>query len=171
MREITTYSVQFILYIVVQTLILSHIEFGWGIHPMIYPLFILMLPFQMGTIPLLLTAFAMGIVIDFFMNTFGLHASAAALLAYIRPEIFRLFSPRDGYESFTTPSMSDLGIQWFLPVAGILTLIHHFWFFFLEIFKTDAWFLIARNAILSAIVTFLLMLIIQVIFFKKQRPL
>lgn len=171
MKEGIVYSIHFVLYILVQVLILSQIDFGWGIHPMIYPLFIIMLPFQLGIIPAMAIAFALGISIDFFMNTFGLHASAAVIVAYLRPEVLKFFAPRDGYDSFTQPSIRELGIQWFIPVASILIIFHHFWFFFLEIFKTDALFYIFKNTVLSAIASLILCYLIQILFFKNNRPL
>lgn len=74
----------------------------------------------MSAIALMIIAFVTGISVDFFMNTFGLHASAAVITAYFRPELFKLFSPRDGYESYRQPSAVDLGYKWFLSVSSLM---------------------------------------------------
>jgi hypothetical protein len=169
LREILIHSAQFFIYLFAQTLIIGQIELGWGIHPMIYPLFIIMLPFQLNVIPLMIIAFIMGISIDLFSNTFGLHASAALIIAYLRPEIFKIFSPRDGYDTFLIPSIRELGFTWFLLVGGTLTFIHHLWFFFLEIFRIDAWTLVLRNTLLSSLISLVLFILIQVIFFKRPK--
>jgi len=163
--------IRFVLFILAQGLIFGKLDFGFGIHPMIYPLFILMLPFDLSAIVLMIIAFLMGISVDFFMNTFGLHASASVIIAYFRPEIFKLFSPRDGYESFRQPSAGDLGYSWFLSVAGLMVLIHHLWFFFLEYFKLSDWFYILQKTLLSGLLTLLIFILIQIIFFKKQKAL
>jgi hypothetical protein len=169
LREILSHSAQFFIYLFAQTLIVGQIELGWGIHPMIYPLFIIMLPFHLNVIPLMIIAFIMGISIDFFSNTFGLHASASLFIAYLRPEIFKLFSPRDGYDTFLTPSIRELGFTWFLLVGGTLTFTHHLWFFFLEIFQVNSWMLILRNTVFSSLITLVLFVLIQVIFFKRPK--
>lgn len=158
-----------IIFILAQGLIFGQLEFGAGIHPMIYPLFILMLPFDTSAIVLMIMAFITGISVDFFMNTFGLHASAAVLVAYIRPELYRLFAPRDGYDVLKEPTASEWGYKWFIYVAGIAVTIHHFWFFFLEYFKWSAWFEILQKTVFSTIITMVILVIIQVLFFKKPK--
>lgn len=171
MKGVTRHTIRFILFALAQGLVFGQLDFGLGIHPMIYPLFILMLPFDLGSIAVLIISFFMGISVDFFMNTFGLHASAAVIIAYFRPEIFKLFSPRDGYESFRQPSAGDLGYSWFLSVAGLMVLIHHLWFFFLEYFKISDWFYILQKTVLSGLLTLFIFVLIQTIFFKKQKML
>lgn len=158
-----------LIFVLAQGLIFGQLEFGWGIHPMIYPLFILMLPFDTRPVVLMILAFFTGIGVDFFMNTFGLHASAAVLVAYIRPELYRLFSPRDGYDILKEPVMSEWGVKWFVQVAGISIVIHHLWFFLLEYFKWSAWKEIIQSSLLSAIITLVIFIVIQVLFFKKPK--
>lgn len=171
MIGIPLHIIRFVLFALAQGLVFGQLDFGFGIHPMIYPLFILMLPFDLGTIALMIISFLMGISIDFFMNTFGLHASAAVVIAYFRPELFKLFSPRDGYEGFRQPSAGDLGYKWFLSVGGLMVFIHHLWFFFLEYFKLSDWPYILQKTLLSGLLTLLIFILIQIIFFKKQKVL
>ncbi|MBW7867869.1 MAG: hypothetical protein H3C31_06040 [Brumimicrobium sp.] len=163
------HSIRMILFILVQGLIFGQLDFGYGIHPMVYPLFIILLPFEINIFLLILIAFFTGIGVDFFMNTFGLHASAALLVAYLRPIIFNYFSPRDGYDSFKEPTINSLGYAWFFKVAGILILIHHTWFFILEYFKSSLWTEIILNTFLSSVVSLFLFILIQIFFFKRSK--
>jgi hypothetical protein len=112
-----------------QVLIFNQLEFGFGIHLMIYPLFIMLLPFDIGIFPMLLLAFGLGISIDAFSDTFGLHASSLVMMAYFRPIIFKAFSQREGYDPLKEPSLFDMGTRWFVLVYGYLLLIHHSGFF------------------------------------------
>lgn len=169
MTGFTLHIVRMFIFIVAQGLIFGQLEFGFGIHPMVYPLFILMLPFDTRPVVLMILAFFTGLGVDFFMNTFGLHTSAAVLVGYLRPELFRLFSPRDGYDVLREPAMSEWGFQWFFQVTGTSILIHHTWFFLLEYFKWSAWQDIIQSSFLSAIVTFIIFIVIQVLFFKKPQ--
>jgi len=169
MQKIGIHIVRFFLFVLVQGLIIGQFEFGMGIHPMIYPLFILLLPFETAPIILMLLGFLAGISIDFFMNTFGLHASAGVLVAYIRPELYRLFSPRDGYDTIKEPTAQAWGYTWFLSVSSITIFIHHLWFFSFEIFKvSEAWEII-KSTVLSTITTLIIFTIIQILFFKKEK--
>ena len=99
MNEVIKHSIRFVLLVILQSLILNQLEIGWGIQLMVYPLLIILLPFELGTVYLLLVAFIMGILIDSMSNTYGLHTSSLLVVAYFRPLIFKLFAPRDGYDN------------------------------------------------------------------------
>jgi len=62
---------RFILLALFQVLVFNQLELGYGIHIMIYPLFIMLLPFELGIISLLSLAFLMGFLVDIFSNTYG----------------------------------------------------------------------------------------------------
>lgn len=171
MNQFVKNIVRLFIFVLAQGFIFSQLNFGYGIHPMIYPLFILLLPFDTKPIVLMLFAFVGGIGVDFFVNTFGLHASAAVLIAYLRPTIFRQFAPRDDYDVLKEPTANEWGYVWFVKVAGITVLIHHFWFFLLEYFKWSAWKEIITNTILSSIVTLIIFILIQILFFKKSKSI
>lgn len=171
MNNLLVHIIRLIIFVLAQGLIFGQLEFGAGIHPMIYPLFILMLPFEISPLLLMLLAFITGISVDFFMNTFGIHASAAVLVAYIRPELYRLFAPRDGYDVLKEPTASEYGYKWFLYVAGIAMIIHHLWFFLLEHFNWSDWLIILQKTFLSVLVTMFILVIIQILFFKKPKSI
>ena len=158
-----------LVFVLAQGLIFGQLNFGYGIHPMIYPLFIILLPFDTRPVVLMLLAFLTGIGVDFFMNTFGLHTSAAVLIAYLRPSIFKRFAPRDDYDLLKEPIASELGYAWFIKVSGTIVIIHHLWFFSLEYFKWSAWKEIITSTLLSSIITLIIFILIQVLFFKKPK--
>jgi rod shape-determining protein MreD len=169
MGGIILHSIRFILFAVFQVLVLNNLELGWGVYPMLYPLFILMLPFEMATVPLLLVAFAFGLTIDAFSNTYGLHASSALIFAYFRPLVFKLFSPRDGYENIEESNLYTMGGRWFISAYGLLLLIHHTWFFAIEVFALNEWLLLLRKIALSVPLSFLFSWIVQLIFVSKKK--
>jgi len=161
------HTVRFVLFLLAQALLFNQIELGWGIHPMIYPLFILLLPYNMNVFLSMLVAFALGIGIDSISNTYGLHASAAVLLAYLRPMIFSVFEPRDGYEEGLEMNIYSMDFMWLLYVFGLMLIVHHLWFFTLELFKFNEILFILKKTILSVPVSLILCILIQVIFVKK----
>lgn len=160
---------RFVLFAVFQVLVLNELELGWGVYPMLYPLFILMLPFEMTTVPLLLIAFVFGLSIDALSNTFGLHASSALIFAYFRPVIFKLFAPRDGYENVEEANLYSMGPRWFISAYGLLLLIHHTWFFLIELFTLNEWLLLLRKIGLSVPLSFLFSWLVQLIFIPKRQ--
>ncbi len=169
MNSFVLNSIRFVLFVLFQVLILNNVEPGLGLYIMIYPLFIFMLPFQMGTVPLMLLSFAFGLVIDSFSNTFGLHASSAVVMAFFRPIIFKWLSPRDGYENVESVSVYSMGGRWFLYAYGTLILIHHTWFFAIESFKLNEFVWVLLKIGLSAPSSFLLSLLVQFIFISNKK--
>lgn len=162
-------SMRFFLFWILQVLVFNQLEFGFGIHLMIYPLFIMLLPFDIGIFPLLLLGFGLGIFIDTFSDTFGLHASSLLMMAYFRPIVFKFYSQREGYDPLKEPSLFDMGARWFTLVYGSLLLIHHFWFFLIEIFRINEVFWILQNTIFSILFSFAVSLLILTLISKKSR--
>lgn len=160
---------RFFVLILVQVLVVKNIELGRFINPFVYVLFIIVLPFETPKWLLLVAAFVLGISIDMFYDTSGMHAAACVLMAYIRPGVLKLFSPRDGYEFGTQPSIQYLGIPWFLSYAGILVVAHHLVLFYIEIFRFNEFFSTFFRVIVSSIFTLLLVVISQYLFQRKKE--
>jgi hypothetical protein len=169
MNNMLKNSLRFIAFVLIQSQIFNQLEMGLGIQPMVYPLFILLLPFDTRIGILLLTAFSLGICIDALSNTYGLHASALLVMAYFRPAILKFFAPRDGYDVNKEGNVFVMGNRWFIYVFGILLLIHHLWYFTIEMFTLNQIFFILQKTILSVPISFLLCLLLQVIFIAKPK--
>lgn len=169
MGRFYTFLFRFLLFVFLQVFIFNQLEINPYIHIMVSPLYIMLLPFEMSIIRLLLVSFLLGIFIDAFSNTFGLHASSLVFLAYIRPVVFRWFAPRDGYDNIKTPSIFDMGNRWFLIVFGILLIFHHLWFFTMESFSFDELLLILQKTFPSALLSFTVCIILQTLFLKKSN--
>jgi rod shape-determining protein MreD len=169
LNEILRNIIRFIALVLVQVLIIKNIELGRFINPFIYVLFIVILPFETPKWALLFIAFFLGITIDMFYDTAGLHAAACVFMAYIRPGVLKLFSPRDGYESGTQPSIQYLGIPWFLSYAGILVIAHHLILFYMEIFRFSEFFSTFFRVIISSVFTMVLIIVVQYLFNRKKE--
>jgi hypothetical protein len=111
----------------------------------------------------------MGISIDAISNTYGLHASSLVLVAYLRPVLFKIFAPREGYDILKEGNIYEMGTRWFLYVFGLLLLIHHLWFFLLEIFRFNELLFVLRKTILSLPLSFLICLLIQTMVVTKPK--
>lgn len=162
-------SIRFVLLILTQAMILNNLEIGFGIYVMIYPLFIMMLPYQMKPVPLMLLAFLCGFFLDSLSNTYGLHASSAVMMAFFRPYIFRRFSPCDGYDNIENINIYSMGRGWFTLVYGSLLLIHHSWFFSIESFKWNEFGWIILKIAFSVPLSFLLSILLQAIFMFNTK--
>lgn len=168
MNVILMNSLRLVLMVLLQALIFNQLEIGLGILPMVAPLFLMLLPFNTRPVVLLLLAFLMGVLIDTFSNTAGLHTSALLTFALFRPIVFKSFSPRDGYDNSKIPSINEMGNRWFLYTFGILLAIHHLWFFIVEMFNFSEILLILQKFILSLPISMLFVVLLQFLFHKNN---
>ena len=168
MNKLLKNSLRFVLFLLVQTLILNQIEIGFGIQLMIYPLFIMLLSFDTGVLSLLAISFTLGICIDAFSNTFGLHTSSLLVISFLRPVIFKLFDTREGYDLLLEPTVLNMGNGWFIKSFGSLLLIHHFWFYLLEMFKLNDMGYVLQKTVYSLPLSFFLCVLLQYLFVNKQ---
>jgi rod shape-determining protein MreD len=75
-------------------LLFSNITFSPYICPFVYPLFILLLPFSTPQWLLMLLGFSTGLVLDFFLGPLGFHAASCLLIAYLRPYLISIITPK-----------------------------------------------------------------------------
>lgn len=155
--------------VLLQALIIRNINLGTYIVMLPYVLFIIMLPFETPRLLILGLSFFLGVVMDMFYSTPGLHASACTAMGFARYYILKFVSPREGYDAGVQPTIEDMGLQWFITYAGILVIIHHFVFFYLEVFRFDEFFRTFFRTLISSIFTFLLVYLIQFLFYTNRR--
>lgn len=160
---------RFLFLIFLQVVIVQNIHLGSYIILLPYTLAIILLPFETPKLLLLLTSFLLGVTIDIFFDSSGLHASACTVLGFSRYYVLKFISPREGYDAGVKPSVDDMGLAWFLSYAGTLIVIHHFFFFFLEVFRFSEFFRTLLRVILSSIGTFGLIYLLQFLFYYKKR--
>ncbi len=161
------YILLFLFSVLVQTLIFDRISLSNYITAYVYILFILLLPINSNRYVVLSLAFLLGICVDIFNSTQGIHASAAVLLAYLRPYILQLFASRDGYDINKPPSVRNYGFVWFIKYVGVLILLHHIYLFYIEIFSFSHFFLTLLRAIVSSIVSLFFVVLGHFIFVKN----
>jgi len=166
-KLVPKYFAYFIVLVLLQVLILNHVQFSGFINPYIYILLILLLPFDTPGWLLLIVAFFLGLTIDMFSDTLGVHASATVFMAFLRPFALRGISSRETYESNTYPRIFYYGFNWFLKYTIILVFTHHLFLFFVENFKLDNFYLVLLRVILSTLFSTLLIVLSQYIFFRK----
>jgi rod shape-determining protein MreD len=161
-------SSRFVILILIQVLLFNNIHFLGYINPYIYFIFILLLPFETKRWVLLILAFALGLSVDFFSNSLGIHATACVFAAYFRPGVMSLITSRKEYEPGVEPSIADLGFQWFFMYSLILVSLHHLMLFLLEVFRFSNFFSTLGHSILNTIFTVLFIILIQYIFYRKK---
>ena len=159
--------VRFILLVLAQVMIINNLQVNGYIVPYLYALFILLMPFETPKWLLIISAFALGLSVDLFTQTPGMHAAAAVFMAFLRPYILEMSAPRDGYEAGTFPRVYYYGFQWFLRYTVILVLAHHLILFYIEVFRFSEFFSTFLRVLLSSLITVILIMLSQYFIYRK----
>ena len=127
-------SIRLVLYFILLVLIQIPLLHNWVLYDLAFPFpyigFILLLPCTTHRSGSMMIAFAIGLVIDVFSNTPGIHASAAVLLAYFRAPWLGVATDASNEELDLT--ISSMGLVKFTQFIFPLILVHHFMLFVLE---------------------------------------
>lgn len=158
---------RFVVVILFQVLVMDNVMINGYMIPYIYILFILLLPFETPRWVQLLSAFALGLSMDLFSGTLGMHTAASVLAAFARPYLLNLFAPRDGYDPETFPRVHYYGFLWFLKYAALIVVIHHLALFYLEVFQLKHFLSTLLRVILSSILTTSTIVLSQYFVFRK----
>lgn len=169
MNKLISNSLRFIFLVFIQVFLLKNIVFYDLNVPYLYVLFILLLPFETPNWVLFFFSFLIGITVDLFNDTLGLHAAACTILALVRILFIRITVQKDNYDSDPEPSLSIMGFRWFFFYALILILIHHFFLLNFEVFKFSEIPSTLSRVILSSLITLTLIFISELLFFRKKQ--
>jgi cell shape-determining protein MreD len=136
--------------------------------PLLYPLFILLLPFETPMWMALIIGAITGYTVDSLMNTGGMHAAATILIAYLRPNVLIALLPRalDDYPG-QSPNVKNMGWPAFLTYAGFLILLHHAVYFTIEMWSLSSMLMLLLKILASA-VTSMLFVIGYLLLFTRQ---
>lgn len=156
---------RFVLLLAVQIIIFNNMNFLGYISPFPYLLFIILYPVNGNKSGLLIASFLLGLIMDMFSNSGGIHTTACLLLAYFRPFIFK-FSFGLSYE-YQTVKLNDVLTPERFSFILLSVVIHHFTLFILEAFQFSFILDILLRTLLSTVFT--LLICITIIYLIKPN--
>ena len=160
-------SLRFTALLLVQVVVCNNINFLGYINPYIYIVFIFLFPIRDSRIVLLLVSFLLGMLVDMFSDSGGVHAAAAVTLAYARPLLLKMsFGMLYEHQSV---KFSNTDIGSLITYVGLGTLLHHFILFSLEVFNISNILLILKKTLFSGIFTIILSILIIVLFSRNKK--
>lgn len=165
-NKLIKYTLMFLVAVLVQVLFLNQVQFSGYINPYFYIVFVLLLPLSTPRYLLLLLGFLIGLTIDIFSDSLGIHAAATVLIAYIRPFVIRVISTREEDRN-DFPGLLQNKFGWFFSYVTILVLAHHFVLFYLEYFTFSHFFYTLLKVIFSSVFTIFIIVLSQFLIFRK----
>lgn len=157
---------RFIVLILVQILILNNINFLGYINPYSYVLFVLLFPLNPNKGLFLFASFLLGLTMDMFGDSGGVHAAACLSIAFVRPVILRwVFGV--SYE-FQTLKLNNVALGERLLYSVLMVTLHHSLLFLLETFNFSLFLIIIKKILFSSIFTSILCMMILILFRRKE---
>ncbi len=149
-----------VLCVAVQVFVLDNIHLFRIATPLLYLYVIVKTPANISRSQIILISFLLGIIMDIFSNTMGMHAAACTLAGMFRDPLMYSFSDKELLEE-ASPSYRTLGVSAFIKYVTLLVAIHHIALFSIEsISLFDPLFLIIR-VFASVILTTLLIFVVE----------
>ena len=158
---------RFFVLILAQALIFNNINFLGYINPYPYLLFILVFPVNSDRSVFIFLSFMLGLFLDIFSDSGGIHAAACVTIAFIRPPILKfVFGMVYEHQNikFNTTEFGNRIIYF-----TFLILIHHLLLFSLEIFNFSNILLILKKTLFSSVFTLILCILFSVLFSNRKQ--
>lgn len=150
-----------------QIIIFNNINLFGFVSPFPYVLFIILFPVNGNKSALLISSFFLGLLLDIFSNSGGIHTTASILLAYFRPSIFK-FAFGVSYE-YQTIKLNDTLTPERFSFLFVAILLHHLILFILEAFQFSLIFDILLRSITSTVLTIIISIIIIYLIKPNKR--
>ncbi|WP_020570041.1 hypothetical protein [Neolewinella persica] len=135
--------IRFFLLVFLQVFIFRQVNLGWGgadyVFVLVAPLFVALLPLRTPRPMVVIFAFLLGISVDFFYETLGVHAAAATFTGYIRQFVLAILAPKDGYKVKASPDGKDLSRTWWIQYLGFIITAYAVFYFSMEAFSPVFW--------------------------------
>ena len=156
---------RYLLVMAFQVLLFDQLQL-WGVcHPYIYVLCLLMLPITLPHSVDMLIGAAVGLVMDVFCNSIGIHMASCILVMFIRPYLIgAIVNDKDRLNEQIT--LHALGMEALLKYVVIMVLIHHFTVFMLAAWSWNYIGFVLIETLVSGIITMLLILGYNILKFK-----
>ncbi len=147
---------RYILVMVLQVLLFDQLQLWGACHPYIYLLCLLMMPITLPPIADMLIGGIIGLIMDMFCNSLGVHTASCILIMFLRPYLLGvILNDKDRLNEQV--SLRSIGMEAFIKYVVILVLIHH-----LTVFSLAAWswyhigFVLLETAVSSVITIFVI---------------
>lgn len=157
-----------IILLLIQVLIFSNIRFSIFVNPYVFPLFILLLPFETPRWLLMIIGMGSGLLLDYFLGSTGMHAAACLFIGYARPFLINIITPK-GTEFEISPNLYAQGITWFTIYTTVTMFIYLTFYFLIEAGTFYNLFWLLLKILTSTIVSVIFIIILQFFFSARKK--
>lgn len=147
---------RYILVMVLQVLLFDQLQLWGACHPYIYLLCLLMMPITLPPIADMLIGGIIGLIMDMFCNSLGVHTASCILIMFLRQYLLGvILNDKDRLNEQV--SLRSIGMEAFIKYVVIMVVVHH-----LTVFSLAAWswyhigFVLLETVVSSVITIFVI---------------
>ena len=153
--------IYFMFFVLLQTLVIDHIRLFGIVTPFVYVYVILKFRTSTSRSSVILLSFLLGLVIDIFSNTFGIHAAACTFIGFIRDPLLNQFVDLKELPDKSVPSYQLFGFGKFFRYTLILVAFHHVILFLIDYLGLHQLVMMMTRMLASIGITLLLIFIVE----------
>jgi rod shape-determining protein MreD len=157
----------FIFLLFLQVFVLNNILFLDSINPYLYIVFVFLYPLKTNRIPFLFFSFLLGLLVDFFSDSGGIHAFSILYIAYIRLFFIRIYF-RKVATDFAFFKLKSESFGKVFNYVVTLTVIHHLIYFTFANFSFQNLSNVILNTLFSCVFTLTLYFLGTYLFTKNE---
>ena len=155
--KIITEIGRLLLIFALQVLLFDHLHIGsWGL-VMMYILFLINLPARIPRWAEMIIGFMVGMMMDVWHASLGIHIAACVALTFVRPLLLNN-TVQDVERIKDNLSSQNNGRAEYIKCAVILTVLHHFIVFSLETWNIQFWWMVLLQTLISSVMTLVIIL-------------
>jgi len=154
MNSAFRHSIRFVVFILLQWLLINNLHWLGAFHPYIYVMAFVFLPASLPRWAEMLIGAVAGLTMDIICSTAGVHMAASVAVTYFRPLLIARLV-QDAQRISTQICSATIGDWQFYTLLALMVVVHHILVFVLEAwsFQHVGWLLL--TIFLSSLVTFL----------------
>jgi len=164
MHRVGKYLSFFVVVVLLQIFLFNNLNLSLYINPLVYVVFLLLLPMEIHAALLLVLALLTGVTLDLLTGTAGLNTIASLATAFFRPFILLLIVGKETIHDGGIPGSAHLGAAKYIRYSFIVILFHCLIFCSFESFPGPYYYLTLARVILSTLVTAFFVYWIQLLF-------
>ncbi len=143
---------RYIIVMILQVLLFDQLQLLGVCHPYIYILCLLMMPITLSHSADMIIGAVVGLIMDVFCNSLGVHTAACIFIMFIRPYLIgAIVNDKDRLNEQI--SLRALGMEALLRYVVILVVVHHLMVFLLAAWSWAHIGFVLLETIVSSLVT------------------
>ncbi len=163
MNRVLLYFLSFLVVAFLQGGIFCNLTFGLSLLPLVYIIFIVLLPMNTSQFEMICWGFLLGVVVDLVMCTAGVNTIVTLAMSYVRVYILNIFMEKDFVQSGAMPLLWRVNSGRLSRYVVTMVALHSFLFFCVESMNIAIWEVILLRYVLSLVVTLIFVYLFEIL--------